>query len=191
MIMSYRSIADTVISRRYSEAETILNGGNLIPRKELTLEDIQSEFGDSTSFALQLLSKIYSQTERTQKAVDADRKALRLNPFLWKSFESLCNKGDSPDPNKVFSTSNLDSFSHCHGSNTIISFVNQHQQQSTNTPANTFSTPISSAVVIPNAGMETPIQNPAGNPVPQIITPSPAVPMDVGPGDISIASSVW
>ena len=47
-------------------------------------------------------------TEREAKAKEADRAALGLNPFLFKSFESLCNRGpDHPSPYKVFNVENL------------------------------------------------------------------------------------
>ena len=174
--------------------------GSFVPLKDANLDEIQAEFGDATGFALQLLSKIYSQTERRQKAILAERKALKLNPFLWKSYESLCDKGDAPDPHKVFTTNGLDNFSHCHGNNTIISLVNQqvsHPVTAPSVPAtatlaqpNIFSTPI------PNmgGGMNETLGTPNPPPPPMMITPSSAAPvgsisstMDV---DSSMASSV-
>ena len=50
--------------------------------------------------------------------------AIRLNPFLWKSFEALCRRGDAPDPSKTFSLAHVDNFRHCHGANPILSTAN-------------------------------------------------------------------
>ena len=61
-------------------------------------EDIVFNFQDAASFALQILAKIFSKTERVPKANEADRKALKLNPLLWNSFEALCQRGEFPDP---------------------------------------------------------------------------------------------
>ena len=36
------------------------------------------------------------------QAVDFHKKSLRLNPFLWSSFEALCNFGEKVDPQKYF-----------------------------------------------------------------------------------------
>ncbi len=88
------------------------------------VDETAEEFGDSAAFALRTLASIYASTERLKKAADCERKALRLNPLLWKAFESLCNKGDSPDPAKVFTVSNLDNLNHCHGVNSILNLVN-------------------------------------------------------------------
>ena len=55
----------------------------------------------------------------------------RLNPFLWKSFEALCRRGDAPDPSKTFSLAHVDSFRHCHGVNPILSTANSNPQPST------------------------------------------------------------
>ena len=60
--------------------------------------------------------------------MDAEKKALRLNPFLWTSFESLCNKGEFVHPDKVFDIDNLDNFSHCQGVNPLVNLVNSNQE---------------------------------------------------------------
>lgn len=78
---------------RYHDAEEAL-GTNL--------DIIASEFGEQAPYALQLLAKIYSLTERRGKAVEAHRKALSLNPFMWKSFMQLCKMGEKVDPRQVF-----------------------------------------------------------------------------------------
>ena len=83
------------------------------------------DFGDSTAFAFQLLGDLYGRSERQIKAVDCEKKALKLNPFLWKTFESLCSRGEFVDPAKVFNVSGLDNFNQCHGVNNILSVVNK------------------------------------------------------------------
>jgi anaphase-promoting complex subunit 3 len=54
------------------------------------------------------------------QATAADLAALKLNPFLWKSFESLCQRGEAPDPAAVFSLATVDTLSYCLGVNPIL-----------------------------------------------------------------------
>lgn len=66
-------------------------------------------------------------------AAEANRRALKLNPFLWQSFADLCNRGHKPDPNQVFQFSNNDTFSTCQGSNLntyVTTNTNMEQDQS-------------------------------------------------------------
>jgi len=111
------------------EAENILNGNSLDPRRDVSLDDFHVEFGDKTSFALQLLSGIYERTERRNKAVELEKKALHLNPFLWSSFESLCNKGEFVSPEKIFDLEHVDNFSQCHGVNPLVNLVNSNLEE--------------------------------------------------------------
>lgn len=87
---------------RLAEAETVLTGnvGDLISSSSCStiIETIISDFGDSASFALQLISFIWWRSERSNLAAEACRKALYLNPFLWQSFQNLCDRGVKPDP---------------------------------------------------------------------------------------------
>eukprot|EP00095_Tigriopus_kingsejongensis_P007603 maker-scaffold417_size177606-snap-gene-0.56 protein:Tk07603 transcript:maker-scaffold417_size177606-snap-gene-0.56-mRNA-1 annotation:"cell division cycle protein 27-like protein" len=110
--------------KRMAEAECALHGNSFDLRKELHTDEFVAEFGDSAAFALQLLARLYGQTERRQRACEADRKALKLNPFLWKSFEALCQRGEFPDPTQMFTVKHLESFSQCHGINGVIHAVN-------------------------------------------------------------------
>ena len=87
-------------------------------------DDVTFNFQDTACFALQILAKIFSKTERGSKANEADRKALKLNPLLWESFESLCQRGDYVDTNNVFNIDKMDDLSHCQGNNHIISYAN-------------------------------------------------------------------
>jgi hypothetical protein len=58
-------------------------------------------------------------------AIEAEKKALKLNPFLWKSYESLCNLGEfSLAPDTVFSLEGVDSLQDCHGANPLVNFLN-------------------------------------------------------------------
>lgn len=82
-----------------------------------SFDDIITEYGEEASFALLLLAKIASKTERKSRAIEAFKKALKLNPFLWSCFESLCDLGEKPNPNSSFQLSTLENFSMCHGSN--------------------------------------------------------------------------
>lgn len=62
---------------------------------------------------------------RTAKGNDAHKLALKLNPFLWHSFEELCNVGESVDPTKVFQLDKLDNFSMCHGSTPAPNYTSE------------------------------------------------------------------
>lgn len=109
--------------KKYSEAELALTSCSIA--KNISSDEIASDFGESGSFACQLLAYIFSKTDRVPRALDSYTKSLRLNPFLWSSYESLINLGDRPDPAKIFSVSNLDNFSTCQGSNPLINLVNK------------------------------------------------------------------
>ncbi len=111
--------------KKNAEAEAVLAGdSSLDPRASASQDDMTAEFGDAAGFALQMLASLYGQSERVGKANECDRKALKLNPFLWKSFEALCRRGDAPDPAQVFTVAGLDNFSQCHGVNHILSLAN-------------------------------------------------------------------
>ncbi|XP_028036484.1 cell division cycle protein 27 homolog [Bombyx mandarina] len=83
--------------KSYKDAEIAL-GSNL--------DIIASEFGEQAPYALQLLAKVYISTGRRNEAAEAHRKALSLNPFMWKSFAQLCNMGEKVDPQQVFQINN-------------------------------------------------------------------------------------
>lgn len=123
--------------KSYKDAEVAL-GSNL--------DIVASEFGDQAPFALQLLAKVYNITERRSKASEAHRKALSLNPFMWKSFTQLCNMGEKVDPHQVFQLNNSE-FT-C-GLTTLVSLVSNSENISfvNNTPNNTS---INANTVTPN-----------------------------------------
>lgn len=51
------------------------------------------------------------------KAIEAFKRALKLNPFLWTCFVDLCNMGEKPEANNTFQISNMENLSTCHGNN--------------------------------------------------------------------------
>lgn len=122
----------------FKDAEEVL-GSNL--------DIIASEFGEQAPYALQLLAKIYNVTERRNKAADAHRKALSLNPFMWKSFAQLCKMGEKVDPQHAFQMNNPE-FSF--GVNTLVNLVSNSENISfvnSNIPINTS---LNANVVTPN-----------------------------------------
>lgn len=113
----------------YKEAENALGGTNL--------DIIASEFGEQAPYALQLLAKIYTTTDRRNKAGDAHKKALSLNPFMWKSYAQLCNMGEKVDPHQVFHINNSD---FTFGVTTLVNLVSNSENISfvnSNIPNNT------------------------------------------------------
>ncbi|KAL4712028.1 hypothetical protein ACJJTC_003695 [Scirpophaga incertulas] len=100
------------------------------------LDIIASDFGEQAPYALQLLAKVYNTTERRSKAAEAHRKALSLNPFMWKSFAQLCNMGEKLDPNQVFQMNSEFSF----GVSNLVNLVSNSENISlvnTDIPNNT------------------------------------------------------
>ena len=82
------------------ECESVLTGGSVVrPR---TPDDVAREFGALGGFALQMLGFVCARTERLGRAAELLRCSLKLNPFLWNSYVSLCNQGEKPDPQRVF-----------------------------------------------------------------------------------------
>ena len=76
---------------RYAEAEHVL-AGNILT-KQMTMENIEKQFGTLASHVFNILGAIYCRTERTQKAIECYKKSLKLNPLLWSSFEGLSQLG--------------------------------------------------------------------------------------------------
>nr|CAD7438158.1 unnamed protein product [Timema bartmani] len=109
-------------NKRISEAEAAITGGDL--GRPRSIDEIVSHFGEQACFVLLIFARICLQTERSEKASEAYRKALKLNPFLWHAFEELCNRGEKPDPVRTFHVSNFDNFSTCHGVNPVVNFAN-------------------------------------------------------------------
>ena len=97
------------------------------------MDDICKDFGEVAGFALQLIAKVCSQTERHEIANEANKRALKLNPFLWQSFADLCNRGQKPDPKAIFQFSNIETFATCqgHNINATVSFDTPQQHLST------------------------------------------------------------
>jgi hypothetical protein len=89
------------------------------------LEEITTQFGEQACFSLQIIAKIYYKMMRTTRGNEAHKLALKLNPFLWNSFEELCNVGEKVDPTKVFQLDKLDSFAMCHGTVSTLNYVTE------------------------------------------------------------------
>lgn len=106
---------------RYAEAEAAIIGSYYKQLKNL--EEIITQFGEQACFSLQIIAKIYYKMMRTAKGNEAHKLALKLNPFLWHSFEELCNVGEKIDPAKVFQLDKLDSFTMCHGTASTLNYV--------------------------------------------------------------------
>ena len=110
--------------KKFGEAEeAILSKFSLFESKTaskfvVSIEELVQEYGESASFVAQLLGQISVRTERVSRAVDYFSKSLKLNPFLWSSFEALVQLGHPVDADKVFDVSTTD-FSLCHGSNPL------------------------------------------------------------------------
>ena len=78
----------------YAKAEQALLGCSIKSQSvSNALSTFQSEFGESACFAAALLGRIYLRTERPEWAEKCFTKSLQLNPFLWTSFEKLCQAG--------------------------------------------------------------------------------------------------
>jgi hypothetical protein len=71
--------------------------------KQKLYDEIIKEYGaEYSSHVLQILATVYSKTDRVTQAVEFYKKSLRLNPFMWSSFEAICNIGEKVDPTKYF-----------------------------------------------------------------------------------------
>lgn len=85
----------------YSDAENILCQ-NKTPKTRADLDAICKEYKELAGYVMQLLSKIYKQTERDSFANDCCYASLKHNPFLWHSFVDLCNRGENPNAQEIF-----------------------------------------------------------------------------------------
>lgn len=72
------------------------------------MEAICKEYKELAGFVMQLLSKVYKQTERHSLANDCCYASLKHNPFLWHSFVDLCNRGERPNAREIFQIRNED-----------------------------------------------------------------------------------
>lgn len=107
---------------RFSCVEKALTNKNNI--KPEHLDGVAAEFGDIACFAYQLIAQICLDSERNDLATEANRRALKLNPFLWQPFKSLCDFGQDVNPNDVYKFENADIFQTCQESfNSNSSFI--------------------------------------------------------------------
>jgi len=90
-------------TEKFHEAESILLGRSS-SINTLVLDELVRDFDDQAAFSLQLLAKVCEKTDRHQKASECYRRSLKLNPFLWSSFEALCRLGERVDTSIFSST---------------------------------------------------------------------------------------
>lgn len=113
---------------RFSYVETALINNTFTEIEHL--DEIVKDFGDVACFALQLIAKLCSETERHDMAAEANTRALKLNPFLWQPFADLCNHGHKPNPNTIYQFDNIDLFATCqdnqHNGNSLVWFGSDH-----------------------------------------------------------------
>lgn len=115
--------------KKYSEAEETLlspfseKAKNSTSSSAVSEEELSRFYGESSSFVWQMLAMISAKTERQKRASEYYVRSLKLNPFLWTSFESLVHMGFDVDSDKVFNLSGVD-FNMCHGSNPLVTLWN-------------------------------------------------------------------
>lgn len=148
----------------YADAENILCQ-NKTPKTRADFDAICKEYNELAGYVMQLLSKIYKQTERNEFANDCCYASLKQNPFLWHSFADLCNRGESPNARDIFQIRNeelLDQMERqlCHSSsdnfveknsNSIPAQANHCTPNSNNVTIDTV--PVSDETPLSNASM--------------------------------------
>ncbi|XP_066584032.1 cell division cycle protein 27 homolog isoform X2 [Prorops nasuta] len=108
---------------KYAEAEAAIIGEYY--KQVKNLEDVTAQFGEQACFSLQIIAKICYKMMRTAKGNEAHKLALKLNPFLWHSFEELCNVGEKVDPTKIFQLDKLENFTMCHGASPVVNTMTE------------------------------------------------------------------
>ncbi|CAG2116614.1 unnamed protein product, partial [Medioppia subpectinata] len=118
--------------KKYNEAEEALVGNLRSDRctsSTFTVEELRKEFGDSASFAAQLMAQICGKIERHENSMHYYRESLKANPFLWSSYENLIQLGVKVNPNEIFNILNVE-FSQCLGSNPLVNLLNANSNAS-------------------------------------------------------------
>lgn len=120
-----------------NQASTLTNAPSVAPTqstssKQKLYDEILKEYGNEYAcYVLQILATVYSNTDRISQSVEFYKKSLRLNPFIWSSFESICNLGEKIDPNKYFTfNSSLNAYKNqILDTNVLNILANQQQNQ--------------------------------------------------------------
>lgn len=110
---STQSTSSAAYSLNFNINQSTSNTNNLPPNSQVNqssssgkvklYDEILKEYGtEYSSYVLQILATVYAKTDRIAQSVEFYKKSLRLNPFIWSSFESICNIGEKIDPNKYF-----------------------------------------------------------------------------------------
>ena len=118
-------------------------------------------------------------------ASDMDKKALKLSPLLWSSFDSLCSAGEVVDPSSIWDrdAEALDTLDYCTGANPVMNLINcsastpapppvfvptptpvKTKQQQVSTPQQQAAPPTNPSITVgvaespgPGVGVETPL----------------------------------
>ncbi|XP_037932937.1 cell division cycle protein 27 homolog [Teleopsis dalmanni] len=113
--------------KKYAEAECALTNCGFGDSRNF--DEMAKDYGEVACFVFQLIAQICIKTERNKIAIEALKRALKLNPFMWQAFADLCSLGDNVDANTVFQISSTDIFSTCQGNsntNSMILFGNSN-----------------------------------------------------------------
>lgn len=90
-------------------------------------EDLIRVYGENASFVAQLLGQLFNKLEDQKAAAHYYTLSLKLNPFLWYSYEKLLQIDPSKvDQDKLFNVDNLDLKFSC-GTNPLINLFNSSQ----------------------------------------------------------------
>ncbi|RMX38947.1 hypothetical protein pdam_00016415 [Pocillopora damicornis] len=114
---------------KLAEGEMALTGGCLTNSKPL--ETIASEFGSAAGYGLALLGQICRKSEQFARAAECFKSSLKYNPFLWSSFENLCQLGEKPDAADYFKSSSCPK---------ITSFISNREHMTIGSPTVTMDT---------------------------------------------------
>lgn len=139
---TYNVTSYLLINFRYAEAEAVLLE-NIFSENALDDDEFIKDFGEDASFVLMLLGKIAARTERNARAIEAWKKALKLNPFLWSMFEDLCIIGDQPNPQNIFQINSVDNIlmSQGHNISNVENIILSNNTPNIETPDTYLTTP--------------------------------------------------
>ncbi|UXI15001.1 protein transport protein Sec61 subunit beta [Sarcoptes scabiei] len=126
---------------KYAEAVTLLleplSPNVMFSSKKFSQEEITSIYGELSSFVAQLLGQLLYKLEDFKLANYYLTLSLKLNPFLWSSFEKLLRIDPiKVDHEKIFSIDSFDLTYSC-GTHPLIKLLNSTQSLSDKVADNT------------------------------------------------------